>query len=168
MIMFSNNRTSQWAVSDERRAELFKLAREKGPVFRKSFQDRRLILLEERAKIVRQKQALAAKKLIKDRKEKEKLTSQVALIGLWQDIHQVEAGLDKLKSRSAKLKGLKTQLDFRKKVLQQTHPNKIIFQSSHLGKQFTVEEMKEHLNQLLGCSEMTIPEDLTGKRIQHR
>ena len=66
------------------------------------------MLLQERARIVREKQALAAKKKIKERKEKEKLTNEIGLIGLWQNIDQVEAGLSKLQSKSAKLKGLKS------------------------------------------------------------
>ena len=177
MVMFSNNKTPKWirTLSNEYRTELFKQAREKGPKFRKTFQARRFLLLEERAKIVREKQAAAAKKKIKDRKEKEKLTQEITSLGLWQAIDQIDAGLEGLRSKTAKLKALKVQLDFRKKVLQQTHPNKKVFQSSHLGRQFTVDEMKDHLTQLLPvvleqtrrqCNEL--PNDLTGKQIQHR
>ena len=96
--------------------------------------------MEERSKIVREKQAAAAKKKMKDRKERENLTQDIITMGLWQTSDQIEAGLRKLKSKTAKLKALKVQLDFHKKVLQQTHPNKVIFQSSHLGHQFSVDE----------------------------
>ena len=87
MVMFSNNKTSRWmrSLSDESRTNLFKQAREKAPLFRESFQSRRLLLLEERAKIVRQKLTAAVTKKIRDHKEKEKLTLEIATLGLWQD-----------------------------------------------------------------------------------
>lgn len=96
MVMFSNNKTSNWirTLSDEHRTELFKQARERGPIFRETFQNRRSLLLEERAKIMREKQAAAAKKKIKDRKEKERLTQEIISIGLWQNIDQIDAGLE--------------------------------------------------------------------------
>ncbi len=89
---------------------------------------------------------------------------------------KIEAGLLKLKSKTSKLKALKTQLDFRKKVLQQTHPNKIIFQLSHQGRQHTVNEMKHNLLKLLPVRDdqsqhsqiSYISGDLTGRQIQHR
>ena len=179
MVMFSNNKTSRWirSLSDESRTNLFKQAREKAPLFRDSFLSRRLLLLEERARIVRQKQTAAANKKIRDRKEKEKLTLEIATLGLWQDSDQVEEGLKKLRSKSAKIKALKYQLDFRRKVLLQTHPDKVVFQSSHLGRHFTVDEMKSNLAQLLPrTQEQTLgtlpfrelPDDLSGKQIHHR
>ena len=174
MIMFSNNKSAQWVamLSDKQRQQLFKQAREMGPTFRKAFKSRRAALLEERSKIVREKQVAAAKKKMKDRKERENLTLDIFTMGLWQTSDQIEAGL---RSKTAKLKALKVQLDFRKKVLQQTHPNKVIFQSSHLGHQFSVDEMKSNLSQLL-CNagqeqpriRSRVPSDLTGKQIHHR
>ena len=128
MIMFSNNKTSKWIgeKSPEEKEQLFKQAHGKGPVFREAFKERRKLLMEERAKVMREKQAATAKKKIKERKEKERLTQEIASMGLWQTNDHVESGLSKLRSKTAKLKALKIQLDFRKKVLQQTHPNKII------------------------------------------
>lgn len=58
--------------------------------------------------------------------------------------------------------------------MQQNNPNKLLFQSSHLGRGFTVNEMKEHLNQLITPQQtqqaqiLDLPTDLTGKQIQHR
>ena len=85
---------------------------------------------------------------------------------------QIEAGLRKLKSKTAKLKAPKVQLDFCKKALQQTHPNKITFQSSHLGHQFSVDEMKSQLLCNAGHEQprigVRVPSDITGKQIHHR
>lgn len=177
IVMFSNNKTAKWIQSKtvEERKQLFKQAREKGPKFRQIFKARRLALLEERARLVREKQATAAQKKIKERKDKESLTQDIISMGLWQTVSQVEAGLAKLKSKTSKLKAMKIQLDFRKKVLQQAHPNKVIFQLSHQGHHFTVEEMKMNLCQLLPKKEKakkqshaSCPRDLTGKQVQHR
>lgn len=178
MIMFSNNKTAKWiqTKTDKEREHLFKQAREKGPKFRKIFKDRRLAMMEERARLVREKQATAARKRVKERKEKERLTEEIISMGLWQSADQIEAGLAKLKSKTSKLKALKTQLDFRKKVLQQTNPNKIIFQLSHQGHHFTVDEMKRNLCQLLPekeqtrrqGSDVTCTSTLSGRQIQHR
>ena len=176
MVMFSNNKTAKWikTKSAQEREDLFKLAREKGPKFRKIFKARRLEMLEEKAKQMREKQATAARKRVKERKEKEDLTQAIISMGLWQTTDQIEAGLSKLRSKTSKLKALKTQLDFRKKVLQQTHPNKLVFQLSHMGHQYTVDEMKQNLLQLLphgkqfSHSHISCPSDITGMRIQHR
>ncbi len=178
MVMFSNNKTAKWikTKSVEEREELFKQARDKGPKFRKVFKERRLALFEEKARLMREKQAVAARKRVEKRKEKESLTQSIISMGLWQTIGQIEAGLLKLKSKTSKLKALKTQLDFRKKVLQQTHPNKIIFQLSYQGRQHTVNEMKHNLLKLLPVRDdqsqhsqiSYISGDLTGRQIQHR
>jgi len=53
---------------------------------------------------------------------KTKLIEAVLDSGLWQTNEQIITGLASLKSKTAKLKALKCQLDFRKKVLQQTYP----------------------------------------------
>ena len=59
--------------------------------------------------------------------EKEKLTSEIVIAGLWQTPAQVEAGLSQLKSETAKREALKAQLKFRKTVLQQKHSDKAVY-----------------------------------------
>ena len=147
--MFSNSKSAQWVamLSDKQRQQLFKQAREKGPAFRKAFKSRRAALLEERSKIVREKQAAAAKKKNEGSKRKGKSYSRYHYHGIVANFRSNRSWVKE--SKTAKLKELKVQLDFRKKVLQQTHPNKVIFQSSHLGHQFSVDEMKSNLSQLL-------------------
>ena len=164
--MFSNNKTAKWikTKSVQEREEMFKQAREKGQKFRKVFKERRLAMFEEKARLMRAKQATAAKKRVKERKEREISLKRSFRWGLWQTVYQIEAGLMKLKSKISKLNALKTQLNFRKKILQQTHPSKTIFQFSHKGHQYTVDEMKQNLSE----SQLSCQDDLTGKLIQHR
>ena len=83
-----------------------------------------------------------------------------------------------LKSIKAKQGALKLQINFRKKVLGQTHPEKIVFQFSHNKRQFPVAELKENLLKLLSheepAAELTLeeiihdPEILIYRRIEHQ
>ena len=176
MIMFSNNKTSEWLKlkSEEEKETLFKQAREKGPKFRRAFREKREEMITERAMLQRAKQETIAHKRIQARIERERLTSEIISIGLWTSRDLVESGLLQFRSKTAKLKALKVQLDFRRKVLQQTHPEKLIFQSSTKGHPFTVEEMMQNLLCLLSdkAPQFSIPvtlcDDLTGKRVIHR
>ena len=180
MILFANNKTASWlkSKSEAEIADLLKTARSKAPEFRKLFQHRREVMLEERAKIQRAKVKAVAEKRARERQEKQKLTEALLESGLWQTNEQIITGLASLKSKTAKLKALKCQLDFRKKVLQQTYPDKTVFQATVQGKKLSVDEMTHNLLKLLSTgSESDTPTqppkdseatDLVGKRICHR
>ena len=92
------------------RAELLKKARDCAPEFKRQ-------LLEEQANLLQAKQAALARLQQKSLREKENLTQAIMGYGLWQTKQQVEEGLAKLKSKTSELQALKTQLDFRRKVL---------------------------------------------------
>lgn len=74
-------------------------------------------MLEERTKIQRVKVKAVAEKRTREKQERQKLTEAVLVSGIWQMKEQIIAGLTGLKSKNAKLKALKCQLDFRKKGL---------------------------------------------------
>ena len=124
--MFSNNKTAEWLheKSPEDREAIFKRARKIAPEFRDLYKQRRKKLLEDRAKVLRDKQ-LAVQEALEKIREKEKLTEEIMLYGLWQNESQVTSALEKLSSTSEKLKALKSQLDFRKKVLEQAGPKEV-------------------------------------------
>ena len=180
MILFANNKTASWLKSktETEIADLLRTARTKAPEFRKLFQHRRKVMLEERAKIQRAKVKAIAEKRACERQERQKLTEAVLVSGLWQTEEQITAGLAGLKSKTAKLKALKCQLDFRKKVLQQSYQDKTIFQATVNGKKLSVDEVTHNLIKLLstGSESNTPPQlpedseaaDLVGKRICHR
>ena len=109
--MFSNNKTGDWLRSkpEEERQKLLKTARSKAPEFRQLFQQRRQAMLEERARVQRAKKQAIAHKRAQERKQKERLTEHIIQMGLWQTIEQVEAGLQKCKSKTAKINAIKTQ-----------------------------------------------------------
>ena len=81
-----------------------------------------------------------------------------------------------MKSKSAKVKAIKAQLDFRKCVLEQKHPDKDVFFISKHRKQLTVDELIINLEKLLAVSApldldrhtAVNQESLVGKRIRHK
>ena len=78
------------------------------------YTSRREQLLEDWALVLKEKQ-LALQKLQEKRlKEKEKITQDIMVYGLWQTETQVTEGLEKLRTNG--LKALKCQLEFWKKV----------------------------------------------------
>ena len=83
-------------------------------------------------------------------------------------------GLAKLHSKADKLKAFKTQLAFRKKVLEQKHPDKDVFHLSKSRKQLTVDEVSRNLIKLIEPSSQvqlvssSANETLIGNRIRHR
>ena len=106
--------------------------------------------------------------------QKEQLTQEIVQCGLWQTHHDIVTGLGKEKSKSAKLKALKAQLNFRKKVLEQRHPDKDVFAFTRKGKQLSVDELVSNLNKLLSTAPLQDKhaaenqESLIGKTIRHK
>ena len=64
--------------------------------------------------------------------------------GLWQSEYDVREGLNKLTTKTEKLWALKAQLEFRKKVLEQTGFDKESFFLSKNGKQLSVQEISSN------------------------
>ena len=177
MILFTNNKTAKWLneKSEEEREVLLARARKKSPEWRKLFQHRREEMLLERSKLLREKQLNLKRKRQQAVKEKEKATAAMMEYGLWQTEDQVKENLAKFKSKTAKTKALKAQLYFRKKVLEQTYPEKSVYHYSHQGKVLTPDQLATNLCKLLpGTHSQAITQpcvqshDLLGKRIKHR
>ena len=129
MILFANNKTSAWldAKTPEEKEDLLKKARNLSPEFKRLYRLRKQRLLEERSKILQAKHLQLEQMRQKKLQEKERLTENILMYGLWQSKEQVNEQLSKLKTKKEKVKALKAQLDFRKKVLEQTHTEKDIF-----------------------------------------
>lgn len=99
------------------------------------------------------------------------------LYGLWQSESQVNSALEKLSSTSEKLKALKCQLDFQKKVLEQAGPKKVFFMSKN-RKKLNVDEVASNLVTLFSTARrptasssspfIATQESLVGRRICHK
>ena len=94
----------------------------------------------------------------------------------------MEDGIKSCTKQKGKKAALKLQINFRRKVLGQTHPDKAVFQFSHNQKQYTIAQLK-NLLLLIGVIEepepsndggiqlsdiMLNPELLVAKNIKHR
>ena len=161
IILFSNNKTAQWLheKSPQDREAIFKRARKVAPEFKDLYKQRRRQLLEDRSKVLHDKQLALQKLREKKFREKEKLTEEIMTYGLWQSKSQVTSGLEKIRSVSEKLKALKTQLDFRRKVLEQTGPKEIFCMSKNRRK-CSVDEVVGNLATLFTpscCEPVTHP-----------
>ena len=179
MIMFSNNKTSAWLAqkSSEEVEALLKNARSKSSELKKLYHLRTEAVMKKREEILRQKQLTLEKKKRDIAVMKEKLTMEIMVYGLWQTQQDIEEGLSKLRSKTAKLQALKVQINFRKKVLEQIHHDKTVFFTTQKGKPLPIETLVENLMKLLEippalpiqtCMSSTKPIDLIGKRIKHK
>lgn len=147
-ILFTNNKTSRWleTKSSEERQQLLVEARRNAPKHRQKYRQHISELEEERRKLQIQKQKEKEESERKLIELKEKITSELTNYGLWVSSIQVDSNLRALKSETQKRKALKAQLRFRKKVLQQQHPDNSIFSfSSKERGQFNSQLLCENL-----------------------
>ena len=148
LILFSHNKTSSWLnrlSSDERKA-LFQAARTLAPCIKRKFKVRQEEIEVKRQEDVKRRAEAIARKELKAVQEKEKLTKEVEhLGGLWTSRAEVEDGLEHLERNAKKVEALKVQINFRHKVLGQTHPNKDAFKFSHNRKQYSMNQLKMNL-----------------------
>ena len=171
LILFNNNQTYKWLDHKEPsvRAELMANARKCGLEFKKQYKIRKGKMLEERNEILRAKQTALARLQEKKVRVKEHLTQAMMVYGLWQTKEQISQGIAKCKSNTSKLKALKAQLDFRKKVLEQEYNDRYVFCLSKNKRKLTVDEVCSNLEKLLcSCSNYRDLEGLAGKRIKHK
>ena len=106
--------------------------------------------------------------------EKERLTSEIIIHGLWQTSECVDTKLPTYHTSTAKLNALKIQLQFRRNVLGQLG-NKTLFQmSSAKDGKFSVPRVTENLKTLITFAASNTSEQeehisfLVGKRIRHK
>ena len=185
MIMYSQNKTSVWLQkkSEEEKVKLFKAARNLVPVTKEKYKVRRLEIQKLLEDDLARKQQDIAQKQFKKNQEKEKLTKEIGVVGLWTNRAQVDDGLDAITKKTDRLRVLKLQINFRNKVLNQLPSNNPLFKFSHCRKQFTVEQLKHNLYKLLEEESVkeiynnrnptldeivSKPQFLVGRRIRHQ
>ena len=176
MVLFSNNKTAQW-LNSKPQAEvkvLLQKARNAAPEFKQLYADRRKQMQEERTQLLKAKQQALQAAKEKALRQKEQLTQEIVQCGLWQTHDDIMKGLAMEKSKSAKIKALKAQLNFRRRVLEQQHPDKEVFAFSRKGKQLSVDELVSNLEKLLSTSPLQDrhaaenQQSLIGKTIRHK
>ena len=126
-----------------------------------NFRKRRDEIIAKRLVAIEEKQEEMRKKKEKELREKEKLTKEVQKVSLCTTCEEVARGLESLPSKTKKIAALKLQMNFRKKVLCQTHTDKFIFAFSNNGRAYTVSELTNNLLKLLSVVEQPLtPEDI--------
>lgn len=126
VILFSHNKTSSWldGLSCEERKALFKAARSLAPSIKSKFKARQQEIEVKRQEDLKCRAEAIARRELKAVQEKQKLTKELEQMGLWSSRAEVEDGLEQLVGNMKKVKALKLQINFRNKVLSQTHANK--------------------------------------------
>lgn len=188
MILFSHNKTSSWMeqLTCDERKRLLQAARTLAPTIREKFRARRQEIEARREEALAKKAETIARRQLKEVQQKEKLTKGIETLGLWTSRDEIEDGLQAFVKQVKKREALKLQINFRHKVLGQTHTNKDVFKFSHNRKQFSADQLKQNLFLLIGMDEenstssndnnhtslleevMLRPEFLVGKKIRHR
>ena len=132
----------------QKRESLLASARKLAPAHRAQFRERLIMNEQQRRAMLQKKQDDIRMKEQKVLQEKEKLTSEIVLIGLWQTQDDVAQQLLRLKSETKK-EALK-QLKFRKNVLQQQYSDTSVYHFSKKGVgQFSSTTLKENLLKLI-------------------
>ena len=177
LLLYSHNQTSDWlqCKSTEEREKLLRAARVLSPRQKSRFLLRREEIKLRRQDAVHKKEEEHARKEARELQLKETLTKKVQAIGLWTSEKDVENGLKKIKSLKMKREALKLQINFRRKVLQQTCADKTVFFFSHNGKQHSCPMLASNLIKLFSRVQQVIPsetfisnpESLVNKRIDH-
>ena len=182
-LMFCCNKTEQWLqnkskveidslLHDARRQ--VKFTREKFKTRQKEIHQRRLEMIQEKAK---KYEELERKKL----KQKENMTNEIIYFGLWQSETEVDQKLLLISSKSEKEKALKAQIRFREKVLEQKMDKSLSCFSHKINDKrvpLSVDNLRDNVKQLI-INAFTLPSTsarnaptslpvLVGKQVQHK
>ena len=184
-ILFSNNKTKEWleSKSPEELESLMETACKSVPKHKQKFKEQLSAIQAHRTEL-QQKQELE-KQATKQRLllQKAWITTDMIEYGLWQTQADINNGLKLCKSETQKRQAIKSQLRFRKTVLEQTYDaNKDIYKFSTKYKgQLNSIALKDNLLKLInaasnkcssGCTGSDSPLisdiNLVGKRINHQ
>ena len=158
-ILFANNKTSAWyaSKSQEERKLLMETARKMSAKHKKTFKDRLKTLEEKRAQaqLDRERQRVETEHRVL--LQKEKITTDIIHSGLWLSLGDIDRSLEQCSSETQKREALKSQLRFRKAVLQQKYPSdKDIYNLSKKGYgSFNSQKLRANLIKLIQAAHLT-------------
>ncbi len=175
MMVYSKNKTSIWLQqqAQDDRSQLIKAARARVPLVRKQDKARQEEIASRYEEALIKKQSDVSRKQLKRDLTLEKLTKEMEKVGLWESVAAVDAGLCG-NSTKTKISHLKLQINYRRKILGQTHNDKSVFKFSCNRRAFSIEQLRHNLCQLLNTAVpaslsqvINTPTQLVGKRIKH-
>ena len=151
-IMYNKNRTSDWLSekNEEERHLLIESSRSRAQQLYQNYANLKTDIKESRLASLKEKQKKREEAKKKSFKQKEKLTNDMLYYGLWQSKDEVSDHMSCISSKTEKLKAIKTQINFRKIVLEQPVKDKKIFSfSSKEEGVFSLERLLSNLHALL-------------------
>ena len=173
-VMFSKNKTSDWLNGKSKQdvEKILSEARKEASATRKEFQERHKTILEFRRQETLRKQQKAEQMRQERLRKLQEYTDEITQHGLWQSEEQVKRLLTLYNSKSEKIKALKSQVRFRKFVLQQNPEDKGLFSFSKDKRQLSVEELTANVCRLINdAGSRTAPDAehmVVGKQIRHK
>ena len=174
--MYTKNRISEWLESKDEasRENLIEESRATARKLKYIHSKQRHEIVKHKKEALKEKQSKIEALNRKLFQEKERLTSEIIIHGLWQTSECVDTKLPTYHTSTAKLNALKIQLQFRRNVLGRPG-NKTLFQmSSAKDGKFSVPRVTENLKTLITFAASNTSEQeehisfLVGKRIRHK
>ena len=161
-----HNKTSDWIdnLTDEERSKYHKDARKNVMQIKDKLKERRVKILQERRQKMIEKKEKEIQNIEKNVQKKAELTLRVeAFGGLWVSTEEMEIALTKIADKE-KVNAVYCQLQFHKTVLNSKAPAGHFLQKSRSTNKskvdFTLEQMKEHLSQVIN-------DNLVGVRVEY-
>ena len=198
MMIYRTNKTALWLQGKNPKDthKLLKAAQARVPQVKEMDKSRRELIKTRQKEAFLRKQKEVARKEKKRLNEKAKLIDEVEKVhgGLWKCSTEIEDGLKAIKNKTDKVKAIKSQINYRHRVLCQTHDNRSLFKFSSNRKALSIEQLKNNLHELVSsfnhsdsienphtepqrcdqdpaCSSLEVADPdciLVGKRIRHR
>ena len=170
-IMCTINKTMDYvdSLAHEEQEKVINESRKDGIKIRKEFQRRRTAIENNRKENQKKKEIERNRKAKSKETLRQKLFNDIQFFGLWQTCEQVDEMVNDMKSSKEKRKALKSQLQFRKVMLQQAADPKLFLFSTN-KKQKTIPELVKDVKTLIEMSlniTATGPSALVGKKIIH-
>eukprot|EP00117_Sycon_ciliatum_P031742 scpid18085/ scgid24773/ len=153
MVLFSGNKTGAWLEqqSTARKEELFSSALHGAEKHRQQYRQRCAEIAKFRREEIIAKEADRQSREKRALEVRQQLSVAIGQAGCWTDTDIITSKLAGIATVSGKVSALKTQLKFRKVVLQQKADKKL-FQFSHAGKQLTWQQLAANLLELVGST----------------
>jgi hypothetical protein len=172
-IVFVKNKTKAWLEGKDEvdRSRIIARSAAKAQILKLRYQEEKAVIEDKKREPLLAKQQKIADQKAKVFKQKETLVYKITVMGLWQSVTEVDSKLLTYNSTTAKMDAIKTQLQFRKSVLQQPAAKYIYQYSSVTEGKFSLEKLITNVKQLVGDAAVLPPPDeaayIIGCRIRH-
>lgn len=173
IIMWTNNKTSQWLgnLESSEREKILSDARTSAPAMMHFFKKKQIDLYNKKLQLLKIRQEKKVSKENKEYTQKVKLTAKLGeLGGLWLSADDVEKYKVSIRTDGKKdmlREAIITQLQFRKQVLNSKGP-KDKFQQQTKGHQYTVSELENNLKDIIDTNKNQETEEVSDNTLKYK